>query len=339
MGISSFSKTVVLSLAVSVGVFGATPIARVISAESVDVSGIAAPARNFAVVMVGDEVTTRGTPATVQFKDGTSITLHQNSRLKIEGPAGQPTVRMVKGTASYNLAPATNLRVMNTRGEVLNQILDNGLSTGMSRGNPLTDPLSAGLIYRRPAGKQPGVAVPSGSITVGQFAANAVPGTNFNGPQIQLPSGMVINLQANGSGGYTVVSISVPVTNTVGNVSTPVTTSTGTLVYATINSATANGQSGAVTAAINDLIGAQVGGVTTTTSTGTSVAVSFTTSSGVALTTQAVSADLNTAAPIAVANGETNGSVPKPTSGTDSAIVQTSPVQDATGFQISASVI
>ena len=262
MGTSAFSSRVLVglgfSLAASVGVFGATPIARVISADTVDVSGIAAPARNFAVVAVGDEVTTKGTPATLQFRDGTSITLHQNSRVRVEGPARQPTVRMVKGTASYNLAPASTLRIVNTRGESLNQILDNGLPTGMSRGNSLADPWSAGLVYRSPAGKQTGVAVPSGSIMVGQFTSNVIPGTGFNGPQIQLPSGIVINLTATTTtppgGGvpvvtYTVASVSVPVTVTDTAANGTTTTTALPNTYATISSGTATGQSSAVTSA------------------------------------------------------------------------------------------
>lgn len=339
MGISSLSRTIVLSLAVSVGVFGATPIARVISADTVDVSGIAAPARNFAVVAVGDEVTTKGTPATLQFRDGTSITLHQNSRLRVEGPAGQPTVRMVKGTAAYNLAPASNLRIVNTRGELLNQILDNGLSTGMSRGNPLTDPMSAGLIYRSPSGKQTGVAVPSGSITVGQFSSNVIPGTGFSGPQIQLPSGIVLNLTAttvNGVTTYTVASISLPVTVT-STVNGVTTTTTLPNTFATINSGTATGQSSAVSAAVQQLIGAQVGGVSSI-STGSSVALTLTTSSGTALSATQIQSDLNAAAPAALTNAVNSGAVPKPPPGsTDNAVVQGSPVETSTYFSPSAS--
>jgi FecR protein len=350
MGISSLSRTIVLSLAVSVGVFGATPIARVISADTVDVSGIAAPARNFAVVAVGDEVTTKGTPATLQFRDGTSITLHQNSRLRVEGPAGQPTVRMVKGTAAYRLAPASNLRIVNTRGELLNQILDNGLSTGMSRGNPLTDPMSAGLIYRSPAGKQTGVAVPSGSITVGQFSSNVIQGTGFNGPQIKLPSGIVINLTATtttpAGGGppvvtYTVASVSVPVTITDTASNGTVTTTALPNTYATISSGTATGQSAAVTSAIQQLLGAQVGGVSST-STGSSVALTLTTSTGTALTAAQVQTDLNAAAPAAVTNAVNTGAVtlPTPPAGstqTSAPVVQSSPVESATYFSSSAS--
>ena len=120
-------------------------------------------------VALGGEVATARGVAVLQFRDGSNVTLQPNSVLRVEGQASQPVVRVMEGTASYDLAPSTRIRVQNSRGETINKVLDAALpsATQLGSGSPLTDPLAAVTIYR--AGRQPGVVLPSVRFDYGEI--------------------------------------------------------------------------------------------------------------------------------------------------------------------------
>lgn len=255
-------------------------------------------------VQEGDEVTTRGGPAMVQFRDGTSVTLQPNSSLRIEGQTGNPSVRVTRGGAGYDLAPASRIRVVNSRGDVLTKALDNAITNQVRRDSSLTDPFNGGLVYRSRAGREPGVVLPMSNIFVGQFASGINPATGASGPQIILPNGMTFNLTSTTS---TVNGASVT-TYTVASVSVPIQTATGGVTYISIDAGTATGAPANVAAAVQQLIGAQVGGVPTGTGQGTFV---FTPSGGNApLPPSDIAAALQTTANQSLQNAVTAGTVP-----------------------------
>jgi hypothetical protein len=100
------------------------PVARIISIQPFDVDGITAPASNFVPVSIGSQVSTKDSPAVIQFVDGTSITLQANSTLRIQGQPSSLAVRIVRGSAQYGLAPGSRLRVSTETGSVVNTKLD-----------------------------------------------------------------------------------------------------------------------------------------------------------------------------------------------------------------------
>jgi hypothetical protein len=239
---------------------GATPVARVIGTEPVDVDGIAAPARNFVPVAVGNEITTQAGSAVVQFRDGSNVVLQPNSQLRIEGPAARPQVHVTRGSATYDLAGTSKLRIVDSKGETISRVLDNALPDPVSPLNRPESPLAEAVVYRATAAsRQSGFVAPLASVSVGQFVSG---GTAVNAAgaatlQIVMPNGLTINLAATvdpitGVTTYTVASIQQTITN-------PVT-----------------GQAVTVTVTSGSLIGATVGGIAPSTQTGTSVDLTFT---------------------------------------------------------------
>src|SRR4051794_19380157 len=115
-------KLAVLTLAATAS-FGATPVARVIGAQPVEVDGITVPRGNYSPVSLGSAVTTNSGVAVVQFRDGSNVALEPNSSMKIEGDAAAPQVRVTHGLATYTLSTKSHLTIVNSRGEVLNRLL------------------------------------------------------------------------------------------------------------------------------------------------------------------------------------------------------------------------
>jgi hypothetical protein len=280
----------VLGVSSAAALFGASPVAQVIGTESITVAGIAAPARNFVPLAPGDDVATQSGTAVVQFRDGSNITLQSNSILRVEGQAGSPVVRVVQGSASYDLAPSSRLRVLNSRGETINRVLDSALPAPaqLGSGSPLTDPLAA-LAMARSASRQPGVVLPTTNVMTGSFVSGGNPGAGSvnpvavpNSAVIILPSGVQINLSFNtATGAYTVASI-----------------------QEVINGVTITSSSGG-------LVGATVSGLTGITATNTQVSIGFTPSgSSTPLTPAQIASTIQTSMNTAVQAAVAGGSLP-----------------------------
>jgi len=215
MQIPALGKKFLAFLSVSMVAFSANPVGRVISSASVDVDGIAAPSRNFVPVSIGDEVTTKGAPAVVQFPDGSGVTLQPNSKLRIEGQPSNISVRVLSGSATYDLARASIVRVVNNKGQSMN-------AAGARSMVPLTsqqgsDPLVAGVVYRGSRQPVPGTVTPGSAILFGTFIRGISAGGAPIDPAIILPNGETINLVAtvnptSGAVTYTVTSITTTVT-------------------------------------------------------------------------------------------------------------------------------
>jgi len=269
-------------------VFGAAPVARVISTESVDVDGIAAPARNFTPVAVGDYVTTQNGAAVLQFRDGSSVSIQPNSQIRVEGQPSGPKVRVVSGTVGYALSPASRLRVLNSKGETISRVLDSALpdATAAVQRNLAVE---AAVVYRK-SGLQTGGMAPNAAIAVGQFTGSVFYSSGTV-TTIKTPSGLTINLTATTVGGvttYTVASITQTVTTTGGATQT-------------------------LTVSDPSLIGATVGGITSGTTSGSSVTVTFTApGSTTPIPTTTVLTNLNTGITTAVTTQAPGATVPTP---------------------------
>jgi len=261
----------------------------------VSVAGISAPARNAVPVSIGDEVATNRGIATVQFRDGSNITLQPSSLLRIEGLSNRPVVRVVRGSATYDLAAASRVSVVNSRGETVSRILDAAVPSVSQPGSGslLTDPLAGVAMFR--ASRQSGAVVPPTAAFSGVFAASGSPADGTGTAKVVLPNGLTLNLTAtttNGVTTYTVASIE----STVGN-------KTLTITSDTTNSG---------------LIGATVQGLGGVTQTGGSVNITLTPSGSTtpipAATAQtAIQTNVNAAVQTAVSNGTLPAGTTPPT--------------------------
>ena len=241
--------------------FGATPVARVIGTEAIDVDGITTPARTYAPVKPGNRITTHRGAAVLQFRDGSSVAVQPNSAVAVEGTGDAPQVRIAHGTATYTLAPTSRLRIVDSRGETVNRVLENALPVNAA-GSNLRErlPVDAAVMYRG-SSRQPGGVAPASPIAVGQFTSGGVfRATGGTTAQVITPTGITLNLTLE-NGVYKVSSVTQVWTD-------------------------ANGVSHTVTSSSGALIGTTVGGVTTTTPGGTSVSITFTRPDGTTMTPQ-----------------------------------------------------
>jgi hypothetical protein len=245
-------RSVAIAFCVAGGtvLFAASPVARVIGTQSISVAGIESPARNAVPVALGDEVSTEAGTAVVQFRDGSNVTLAPKSVLRLEGQSGRTVVRVVEGSVSYDLAPASRVSIVNSRGETVSQILNAAVPTAtpLATGGAVLDPLAAVSVYR--ANRQPGVVIPSTLALTGVFSANGGGSAGSTGARVILPTGLTLNLTAttvNGITTYTIASIEQAV----------ITTTSGVTTTTVLTMTTDNSNSG--------LIGATVSGLNVTT--------------------------------------------------------------------------
>jgi len=251
-----------LCISVVAVAFGANPVGRVISSAPVDIDGIAGPARNYVPVGIGDEITTKSASAVVQFADGSGVTLQPNSKLRIEGQASNVSVRVVAGSAVYDLTHTSKVHVVNSKGETVNGTFDHPLLPVGAQG---PDPLTAAVVYRSSPQRQTGMVVPSSAILYGTFVQrNVGVGSGPIDPAIILPNGLTINLSSstNATTGvvtYTVTSVTATVTLPSGGTQA-ITITSGALIGDTITPPPAGSQTGT-----------SAGGVTVSTPNGQAV--------------------------------------------------------------------
>jgi hypothetical protein len=260
-------------------------------------------------VSIGDEVKTKGGSAVVQFPDGSGVTLQPNSTLRIEGQPNNISVRVISGSAIYDLARTTTIRMANSKGQPVSSPLTRSF-VPPANAQQSQDPLATAVVYRNTLQKNSGMVVPNAAVLTGSFISFApAAGTNPGGPEVVLPNGDIINLTANtpttpgGAVTYTVVSVTVPVTTTTNNITT-VTTLTIT----------------ASTAGANSLIGDTFTLQPSTTSGTSSSAITVTTSNGTAVPnpgsalTSTVTSGVNTAITNGVLPTGTTAPSPDPVS-------------------------
>jgi hypothetical protein len=214
------TRVVWLGITAALVSFAATPVARLISAQPVNVDGIIGPARNFVPLTVGNEITTDSASAVIQFTDGSVVTLQPHSKVRIEGQPSSPVARVVQGSAIYDVAHTSSGRLGNGTGQP-------SVSDRSSRVN------------RIPARPQPGAP----ALRPGPFTGSFSPGgPSASGPQIDGPNGVTINLTSAVNpvtGATTFVVSSIQQTITIpGGETAVVTITSGTLIGATVGGVT-----------------------------------------------------------------------------------------------------
>jgi hypothetical protein len=273
----------------SVAGFAATPVARVISSDAVEVDGITSPARNYVPVGIGGEISTHSSTAVIQFSDGTSVVLQPNSQLKIDGRAGHPEVRIIKGAADYKMKASGISSVSVGGARMAGKYLDAATAQASVFSSP-TNPIAEALSSRVSSTGATAIT-PSSPIVTGGFSSAAPTLSGVfkvndptGGTSIVTPSGITINLTAgpvvNGVPTYTIASITenvtVSETYTPAGSTTPITVSVTTPVTVpapaalssaviTVTPPSSGSGSTQSTVAINTATTTTVGGVTTTT--------------------------------------------------------------------------
>ena len=91
--------------------FAASAVATISSTQPVVVSGITVPTNRVISwpVAVNDEIATQGAPAMVRFADGSVVTLQRNSRMRLEPAAAGVEVKMLSGSAIYDIKPKSGV--------------------------------------------------------------------------------------------------------------------------------------------------------------------------------------------------------------------------------------
>ena len=138
----------VLFLNAAVATFGGTPIANVISAESIDVNGITAPARNYIPIELGGKSPPAIRRPRLNSPTDTTVVPQPNSVMKIDGKAGSPDIHLLQGSAQYKLSPGSRTHVSNGSDNLVDKLIDD---TTASRSVSPAPP--AGVVYRAASAK------------------------------------------------------------------------------------------------------------------------------------------------------------------------------------------
>ncbi len=96
-------------------VLGAAPIATVTSSGTFELRGKQVKADGVPSwpVMEGDEIGTSAGPATVQFRDGSRVTLSGKSKAKVEKTDDGLVFRLLTGSMQFTLAPKSSVAFYN----------------------------------------------------------------------------------------------------------------------------------------------------------------------------------------------------------------------------------
>ena len=97
-----FTSVWVMSIAAA-----AAPIATISSASAFELRGKQVITNGVPSwpVMAGDEIGTSAGPATIQYRDGSRVTLNANSKAKAEQTSEGVVFRLLSGTMEFTLAP------------------------------------------------------------------------------------------------------------------------------------------------------------------------------------------------------------------------------------------
>jgi hypothetical protein len=205
-----------------VGLAMAAPsIATISSRGSVTVSGVAVPAGQMISwpVAASDEIVTKAEPAIVKFKDGSSMLVQRNSRVKLE-PANNNKFSLLAGSVIYqpkaNVAEAPVLK--GRRAAEASALASRAPLYETERAGALPPPMKTAM-YRNPGSGAQYFVAPE-SIGVGSFpklggiSVKASDTSVPTSPEIDLPTGgkILLSISQQQSGPvYTVTQILVPI--------------------------------------------------------------------------------------------------------------------------------
>jgi len=144
--------------------FASAPVATVSSAEPVTLAGhsVSAPGVSSWPLVTGDEIATSTAPATILFRDGSSVALSARSSARLTGTSTQPKLVLIAGSLNYKIVPGSKLAL--SRSEAGN---DEGSAVDQdSTGSPSGPPSAAATISAP--------SISTGSVVAGVLVAAGV---------------------------------------------------------------------------------------------------------------------------------------------------------------------
>lgn len=296
---------VFLAFALLVGqCFAAAPVATVSSTQPVLVSGIAVPTNRVISWPVGvnDEITTQGATALVRFTDGSVVTLQRNSRMRLESNASGVEVKMLSGSAIYDVKPKSTVSVTPALAQRSAAPVSPAavVPSARSASSTVTDPQAVALAYRMPeAAPKQGIIYAPTAIGTGTFLPATVrfdTTTPGSGAKLILPGsnggqGAILEGHVVTQGGSTIFVID--------KIEVPVVTPNGQTIYVTANSPALIGASAVISnTGVNQQQQVQI----------------FPSGSGTPLTGSQVASSIQTAATSSYNSSVQNGQLPAGTS-------------------------
>ena len=131
-------RTLGVVLLAGVFAFAAAPIGTVSSGGPFQLRGNRVPVAGVPSwpVVVGDEIGTETSAATIQLGDGSVVTLDKSSRAQIEQQGSQVVFRLKSGTMQFKIAPRSTVRIINQNSLV--QVQPGIVKTISTRPGPVT---------------------------------------------------------------------------------------------------------------------------------------------------------------------------------------------------------
>ena len=221
--------------------FGASPIGSISSTQPIVVSGITVSTDRVMSwpIAVNDEIVTHTAPATLRFADGSVVTLQRNSRMKLVALSSGVEMKMLSGSAIYDLKPSSVVSVGNRSSGT--RIPENVAVAPSRRPASQDETPATALAYRMPASApKSGIVFAPSMFGTAAFAPSinrqASPAGAKN--MITLPNGLVVFVNPVTSGGvvtgYTIVGVGAD-TQTGGVLPTPNVTSLDGYTIAVVN--------------------------------------------------------------------------------------------------------
>jgi hypothetical protein len=141
--------------------FGSAPVATVSSTDPVTLAGhsISAPGVSSWPLVTGDEISTSSAPATILFRDGSSVALAAKSSARLTGTSTQPKLVLMVGSLNYKIVPGSHLLLSRSAADNDN---DNGSSADSGSIGPTS-----------PAASVPAHGLSHATIIAGVLAATA----------------------------------------------------------------------------------------------------------------------------------------------------------------------
>jgi hypothetical protein len=141
--------------------FGSAEVATISSTEPVRVAGhsISPPGVSSWPLVTGDEIATSTAPATILFRDGSSVALAAKSSALLTGTSTQPKLVLMVGSLNYKIVPGSHLLLSRSTA-------DNDTGNGSSADSGSIGPSS-------PAASIPAHGLSHAAIIAGVLAATA----------------------------------------------------------------------------------------------------------------------------------------------------------------------
>jgi hypothetical protein len=193
--------------------FGALTIGSISSTQPIVVSGITVSTNRVMSwpVAVNDEIVTRTAPATLRFTDGSVVTLQRNSRMKLEPLPTGVQVKMLSGSAIYDLK-SSSMVTLGTKSPGTRLPISSALVTSV-RPTAQDGALATALASRISAAPSSGIVFAPSMFGTAAFAPAVTRQASPTGARniITLPNGLVVFVNPITSGGvvtgYTIIGV------------------------------------------------------------------------------------------------------------------------------------